>query len=257
MENIENRNESYFRDLAKKQVYAGAHYVDINCSAMADKEIDSVKWLVDVIQKDSATPLCIDSPDPAVMEIGLSLLSNGLTMINSITAEGARFKAILPLIQRYKAKIIALCIDDKGMPVTALDRLRVAEFLIENLTQGSISINDIYLDPLVKALSTDDKAGTEVLESINLIKNEFPHVHLISAISNISFGLPNRKVLNHVFLIQALTMGMDSFIIDPLDKQLMGCLIAARALLGQDRYCKDYIGAHRKGLYNFLSNKEC
>jgi len=251
-ENLEGRNEQYFREIAKRQMDAGAHYVDINCSEMADKEKDFVKWLVGTLQEISA-PLCIDSPDPAVLEIGLSLLNNGMPMINSITAERSRFKAVLPLVKRYKAKIIALCIDDKGMPVTAGDRLLVARFLVNNLVKEGISIDDIYIDPLVKALSTGDTAGTEVLESIRLIKTEFPEVHVISAISNISFGLPNRKMLNRIFLVQALTVGMDAFIIDPLDERLKGHFIAAKALVGQDRFCKDYIAAHRKGLFNSLA----
>ena len=247
-ENVEQRNVQYIRNIARRQADAGAHYLDISCTDMSD-EREAIGWLVENIQAVVNIPLCIDTPDPAAMKSGLSMVKNSQPMVNSLNGEEEHYRMILPLVLKYKTKVIALCMDDKGIPNTAEDRLQVAKRLIKGLTKSGIPFDDIYLDPLVKALSTGDIAGLEVLDSIKLIKKEFPDVHIISAISNISFGLPNRKMLNRLFLVQTMTTGMDAFIIDPLDEKLMGYLYASQALLGQDEFCKNYLSAHRRGIY--------
>lgn len=246
---VEERDAAYIQDIAQKQVGAGAQYIDVNCGTMVFNEPETMAWLVDTIQAKISAPLCLDSPNPQALEQGLSLVKNGQPMINSITAETERFSTILPLITKYKAKIVALCMDDNGMPETAEQRLVIAQKLVQDLTAAGVPESDIYLDPLVKPVSTSDKAGLEVLETIKAIKETYPKAHLICGLSNVSFGLPNRKVLNRVFMIQTMTMGMDAYILDPLDKTMMGFVYASQALLGKDQYCMQYLTAHRNGLY--------
>jgi len=249
MENVESRNAEYIRDIAKRQVEAGADHLDINCSQALGSELEVMKWLIENIQAVVDVPLCIDTPDPAVMEVGLSLAHNGQPLLNSITDEKERYEAMLPMVLKYKAKVIALCMDDKGIPPTAKDRLRVACELVKKLTEAGVADGDIYLDLLAQPLATGDRAGLEVLDAIRLVKQDHPEVHLISGLSNVSYGLPNRRVLNRIFMIQTLTVGMDAYILDPLDKTLMGYLYATQALLAQDPFCANYLAAHRKGLY--------
>ena len=249
MENVERRNAEYIRDIAKRQVEAGANYLDVNCSHPLGNEVEVMKWLIENIQAVVEAPLCIDTPDPVVMEVGLSLAHNGQPLVNSITGEEKRYKTMLPLVLKHKARVVALCMDDRGIPQTAEDRLRVACELVKKLTESGLAADDIYLDLVVQPLATGDRAGLEVLDAIRLVKQKCPGVHLISGLSNISYGLPNRKVLNRIFVLQTLTMGMDAYILDPLDKTLMGNLCAAQALLGQDPFCANYLAAYRKGLY--------
>jgi 5-methyltetrahydrofolate--homocysteine methyltransferase len=135
------------------------------------------------------------------------------------------------------------------MPTTAEDRLRIAASLVEALEKDGVAQEDIYLDPLIKPLSINDKHGREVLDAIRLIKDRFPAVHFTCGLSNISYGLPNRAVLNRLFVVQTMTAGMDSYILNPTDKAMMGLVYASRALLGQDKYCARYLKAHRSGLY--------
>ncbi|WP_227762007.1 methyltetrahydrofolate cobalamin methyltransferase [Zhaonella formicivorans] len=246
---VEGRDAEFIKDIAQKQVDAGADYVDVNCGTMVFNEPETMAWLVETIQEKVQAPLCIDSPNPKALEVGLSLAKYGQPMINSITAEKERFETILPLVTKYKAKIVALCMDDSGMPETAEDRLRIAKRLVQDLTAAGIPEDDIYLDPLVKPISTGDRAGMEVLETIYGIKALYPKVHGICGLSNISYGLPNRKVLNQAFMIQTMTMGMDAYILDPLDKTMMGFVYASQALLGKDEFCMKYLTAHRNGLY--------
>lgn len=246
---VENKDAEFIKDLAQKQVDAGANYVDVNCGTMVFNEPEMMAWLVETIQEKVTAPLCIDSPNPKALEVGLSLAKNGQPMVNSITAEKERYSTILPMVLKYKTKIVALCMDDSGMPETAEDRLKIATKLVGDLTAAGVPEDDIYLDPLVKPVSTGDKAGLEVLETIYQIKQKYPNVHGICGLSNISYGLPNRKILNQVFMVQTMTMGMDAYILDPLDKTMMGFVYASTALLGQDQFCMNYLNAHRNGLY--------
>jgi cobalamin-dependent methionine synthase I len=248
-ESVERRNTEYIRDIAKRQVEAGANYLDVNCSDMLDNELEVIRWLIENIKAVVDTPLCIDTPDPVAMEVGLSLATSGQPLVNSISGEAERYRTMLPLVAKYGAKVVALCMDDRGIPETAGDGLRVARELVKKLTDSGVAVDDIYLDLLVKPVSTVNRAGLEVLDTIRLVKQEYPGVHLISGLSNVSYGLPNRRVLNRVFMIQAMTAGTDAFILDPLDKILMGYLCASQLLLGQDPFCVNYLAAHRKGLF--------
>lgn len=240
----------FIKDIAQRQVDAGADYVDVNCGTMVFNEEETMAWLAETVQSQITVPLCFDSPNPKALERGLSLNKNGQPMINSITAEKERYATILPFVLKYKAKIVGLCMNDLGMPETSTDRLKIAYKLVGDMVAAGVPEDDIYLDPLVKPISTGDKAGEEVLETIYGIKQKYPKVHGICGLSNVSFGLPNRKILNQVFMIQTMTKGMDGYILDPLDKTMMGFVFASQALLGKDEFCMKYLSRYRDGLFD-------
>ncbi len=242
---IEQRDIEYLQDIARRQAEAGAHYIDVNAAAGGDEIINMI-WLVDLVQEVVDTPLCIDSPNPEAIKAGLSRCRKQ-AMVNSISAEKEKWDAILPLIKEYKPKVVALCMDDSGMPNTVEDRLEVTRKIISGLREVGVADNDIYLDPLVKPLGVDNKFGLEVLESTERLRATYPNVHIISGLSNISFGLPERKLINRVFMIMGAVKGMDSFILDPLDRSLMSLLTTAEAVVGQDDYCMNYISGVRAG----------
>ena len=248
-DSIENRDNSYIRNIAKQQVEAGANYLDVNCCEVLKDEMDAMRWLIDTIFEVVDVPLCIDTPNPEVMELGLSLARNGKSLVNSLTGEKERYLVMLPLALKYNAAVCALSMDDQGVSDTTHDRLRVTRKLVNDLTRDGMDLSDIYLDLLVQPVATKDRNGVEMLEAVRIVKKEFPDIHVICGLSNISYGLPNRKILNRVFMIQAMTMGVSAFILDPLDRVLMGYLYASQALLGRDEFCKSYLNAHRKGLY--------
>lgn len=221
----------------------------MNCGTMVFDEVETMEWLVNTVQEAVQVPLCIDSPNPLAIEAGLALARYGQPLVNSITGEKERYEQIFPMVLKYKTKVVALCMDDSGMPETAEDRMKVAVNLYENLTKAGVPEDDIYFDPLVKPVSTGDKAGLEVLETVRLISEKYPNVHKVCGLSNVSFGLPNRKILNQLFMVQTMTVGMDSYILNPLDKSMMGFVHAGQTLLGKDTYCTNYLTAHRNGLY--------
>ncbi|WP_425058540.1 5-methyltetrahydrofolate:corrinoid/iron-sulfur protein co-methyltransferase [Sporomusa carbonis] len=247
-EAVDTRDADTIKKIALEQAEAGAHYIDVNCGNKLDDEVEIMKWLVSTVQEAVDTPLCIDSPNPKALEAGLSLVKHGQAMINSITDEHGRFAAVLPLVLKYKTKVIALCMSDRGMPHTAGDRMQVVQSLHTKLTEAGVPEDDIYFDPLIKPISVVAGAGAEVLDTIKLIRQQYPHVHFACGLSNVSFGLPNRKMLNRLFVVQTMTLGMDGYILNPTDKGMMGFIYAAQALLGHDEFCGNYLMAYRQGL---------
>lgn len=246
---VEQRDVAFIQNLAKQQVEAGADYVDVNCGTMVHNEVETMEWLVNTIQEAVSAPLCIDTPRAEAIEAGLAAAKNGQPMVNSISAEKDRFVNVLPMVLKYKAKVVALCMGDNGIPGSVEERITIVRQLVKDLTDAGVPEDDIYLDPLITPISTGDKFGLDVLETVHFISQEYPRVHVACGLSNISYGLPNRKILNQAFMIQTMASGMDAYIMDPLDKAMMGFVHASQALLGLDPFCMGYLKAHRNGLY--------
>lgn len=243
---VARRDARALQTLAEKQIEAGADMVDVNVGTRVKTELEDMKWAIETIQEVTPAPLCIDSPNPKVLEAGLKV-HKGRALVNSTTAEKERLEEILPLIKEYNSKVVALTMDEDGIPRDVDRRYRIAAELIERLTREGLNIRDIYIDPLVKPLSTDSGVGKVVLEAIERISASFQGVHIICGLSNISFGLPKRDLLNRVFLAMAMDRGLDAVIVDPLDRKLMSTLTAAKTLLGRDEFCTDYLSAFRQG----------
>lgn len=241
---VESRDAAFIQDIAKKQVDAGATYVDVNAGTRVYDEPEALTWLVETVQAAVDTPLCIDSPNPKAIKAALKV-HKGQAMINSITAEKERYEEILPLVVEHKARIIALCMDDTGMPETAEQRLAIVDELAKGLMDAGVKLEDIFFDPLVKPISVNTTFGNEVLETIKQIHKKYPGVHTTCGLSNVSFGLPNRKLLNQAFLVMCMANGMDSVILDPLDRNIMSLLVASDALVGRDDYCINYLNFQR------------
>jgi Methionine synthase I, cobalamin-binding domain len=244
---IEAQDAATIQKIAVDQLNAGANYIDVNAGIFIGKEADYLKWLVEVVQEaTSGAPCCIDSPDPKAIEKALSV-HKGVAMINSISLEKERFKALLPVIAGTELKIVALCMSDEGMPETTDARLSIADKLINSLVQNNIPMDNIFVDPLVQPVATKDTFGVEFLEAVEKIMTTYNGVHTMCGLSNISYGLPVRKLLNQSFAVMAIDRGLDGLIINPLDRQMMANIIAAETIAGRDSYCTTYLGAYRGG----------
>lgn len=243
---ISTADRAFIQGEAKAQTDAGAHYIDVNAGTFAGKEADKLKWIVEAVQEVTDLPLSIDSPDPAVIQAILPMVKK-TPMINSITLEPSRMEGILPLVVAHKTKVIALCQAEQKMAETAEDKIRLAGLLVEKLTAAGVSLDDIHIDPLVYPLSTNPQSAGATLEAIRGIMKEFPGVHTVCGLTNVSYGLPARRLINRAFLAAAITMGLDSAIIDPTDKLLFAMLKASAMVAGKDDFCMDYIRAFREG----------
>ena len=241
---ISQNDAAYIQDVALEQVNAGANMLDVNCATQINDEPAKMAWLVKIVQGRINIPLVIDSPNPLAIESALKV-HQGQSIINSTTAEPDRINQIFPLAQKYRAGLIALCIDEKGMPKTAHDRFEIARKLYQTALDYKIPPEDLYIDPLVRPVATEPGQVNEFLDSLRMIKT-LKGVRTICGLSNVSFGLPDRKLLNATFVVMALAAGLDAAILDPTDKAVLARIKASEALLNQDEYCLNYITAHRE-----------
>jgi len=244
-EAAQKRDADFFKEIARKQVQAGAGMLDVN-GGLPGREMEILPWLVNVVQEAVGIPLCLDSADPAALRRALPLAKQR-AMINSITDEAARRQALLPLLKEFRPKVVALCLGEAGPPNTVDDRVSTAARLVDRLTAEGLALEDIYVDPCVLPISTGAEHGKALVEATGLIKARYPGVHVSEGISNVSFGLPARKLLNQVLLVLLMAQGLDAAIVDPCDPQLMMNIRAAEALLARDEFCAHFIQAFRDG----------
>ena len=245
---IVERDEEYIRSLAKKQADAGAAYIDVCASTAADIELDTLKWLIGLVQEATETPIAIDSPSAQVCAAAIKFC-NKPGMINSVSMEGDKVERIFPVIADTSWNCMALLSDDMGIPKTAEKRLEVFDALMKKAGAYGIAAERLYIDPLVEMLCTSEDGIAKITATMRKIKELYPAIHLTGGASNISFNLPARKYINRGFIILAMNAGLDSAILDPLNKDMIGLIYATEALLGQDEFCMEYIGAFREGIF--------
>jgi 5-methyltetrahydrofolate--homocysteine methyltransferase len=245
---IETQDAGSIAKIARDQKEKGAHYIDVNAGVFVGQEPALLRWLVATVQGAVDTPCCIDSPDPRAIEAAMAV-HKGTAMINSISLEKERYERLLPVVAGSKSKVVALCMSDEGMPETAEQRMAIADQLINGLAKSGVPLGDIYVDPLVQPVSTNNAFGVEFLQAIERITQAFPGIHTMCGLSNISFGLPERKFINQTFMVMAISKGLDGAILNPLDARMMGCIITAEMLMGRDAYCMNYLKAYRANLF--------
>jgi len=243
-EAVEKRDADFIVGTAQAQAEAGAHYIDVNAGTFLKEEGECLCWLVETIQQAVDLPLCLDSPDPGALT-GAMKRHKGVPMINSISLEEERFRSLLPVVASQPCHVVALCMAQRSMPVTVGERVKAGAELIHKLTNEGIPLERIYVDPLVQPVSVDTRMGTAALGAIQGIMKEFPGVNTICGLSNVSFGLPRRRLINRHFLALCMASGLSAAILDPTDRELMATLLTVDMLLGRDEYCGDFIEAYQ------------
>ena len=251
---VKNHDADFIKNLAQMQFQAGATYIDVNAGTLTSGEPEALEWLTQIVQESVDAPISFDTPNPEALDRALKVydISKGQPMINSITAESERYAKILPFVLEHKAKIIALAMDDTGIQQDPEKRLSVARNLVQKLISDGVALDDIYVDPLTFPIGTGSDVAVSMLDIIEKLMAEFPGVHTIAGLSNISHGMPARKILNQTMTILAMGKGMDAGIIDPNDRYLMALIASAEALLGRDDYCMNYITLSREGAFEGL-----
>ena len=174
-------------------------------------------------------------------------LVNNKPLVNSISLEKDRFDPMVKYLAGKECRIIALCMDDSGMPKTVEDIFNRAQSLVIELEKAGFKRDDIFIDPLIQPISVDIKNGTIAMQAVSKIVNEIKGVHVTGGLSNVSYGLPQRRIINRCFLAMMIAHGYDSAIMDPLDKDIMALMNTAEMIKGNDDYCMKYIKAVRAG----------
>ena len=249
-EAIQARDVEFIKTLAKDQVDAGAGLLDVNGGVAGGNEIEDLLWLIDVVMGVTDMQLMVDSASPAALEAGVqSIIDKGgkVPFINSISGEQPRIDTVLPLIEKYKCPVVGLCLSDEGIPPTAEDRFAVAQKLFDLCSGAGLPGADLWIDPLVMAISADPTAAQVTMDTLKLVKERLP-VRTTGGLSNVSFGLPNRALLNRTFVAMCAGLGIDGAVLDVRNAAMMAAVKAIEALRGEDNFCGSYLKAHRAGI---------
>ena len=241
---LHSRDAGALIELARKQLEGGASVLDINASMLMDDEEDSAVWAADTITDALSIPIAFDSPSTGVLLRSISRFG-GDAFCNSLTCDDDVLGDGLPAIAEAGAGVFIMLKSAAGIPDTAGGRIELAERAVSRCEKAGIPPERVYLDPLFSPLATTQGGLAIVLETIVLLSEHFPACNRIGGLSNISFGLPMRRLLNRTFLAMAVAAGLTAVICDPTDEKLMETLKVAEALTGLDPGCRDLLGYHR------------
>lgn len=237
---IADKDAELIKERARKQAEAGATFLDVCASVEEDVEVETLKWMIDLVQEVTDTPICVDSPSAKSCVAAIPFCKRP-GLVNSVSLEGDKIDTIFPVIADTDWECVALLCDNDGIPDSVERRMKVFHGIMEKAKEYGIAPSRLHIDPLVVTLSTDETALTVFADCCRQIKAEYPEIHITSGLSNISFGLPVRKNINQAFMVLAMNAGMDSAIVDPTNKNMIGMIYATDALLERDEYCLNYI----------------
>lgn len=237
---IAEKDAHLIRERARMQAEAGATFLDVCASVEEAVEVETLKWMIDLVQEVTDTPICVDSPSARSCVAAIPFCKRP-GLINSVSLEGDKIDTIFPVIADTDWECVALLCDNDGIPDSVERRMKIFFGIMEKAKQYGIAPSRLHIDPLVVTLGTDQTALTVFADCCRRIKYEYPEIHITSGLSNISFGLPVRKNINQAFMVLAMNAGMDSAIVDPTNKNMIGMIYATNALLERDEYCLQYI----------------
>ncbi len=249
-EAIAKRDAEFIKQRARIQAEAGATFIDCCASVPEAEEVETLHWMIDCIQEVTDLPISVDSPSTEVLAQAYKFCKRP-GLFNSVSGEGNKIDTIFPIMaqpENAKWEVIALLSDDTGIPKSAEDRLKVFDKIMAKAKEYGISPKRIHIDPLVEMLCTSEDGIAMNVEVMQSVRKQYPNIHITAAVSNISFNLPVRKLVNLGFTVLAMNAGLDSAILDPTNRDMLGLIYATEALLGQDEFCMEYIGAYREGL---------
>lgn len=249
-EAIAGRDKAFLQNLARAQAMAGADFIDVNVGTSygsGHSGTATMEWLVDVVQEATDKPLAIDSDTPDIIEAATRKYRGERLIINSITAEPAKLESVGPLAAKQQSLLIALAMGEDGIPDSVEERLSACDLIVTYLAKLGIPAERLLFDPLVLPIAVDSNQGLVTLKTIEEIKSRYPDARTVMGLSNISYSLPNRKLINRAFLLMAAHAGLDAVILDPLDTEIMSLVKTADMLIGRDPSCRSYLRAYRKG----------
>lgn len=238
-EEIREGKTALLKSEALSQVNAGADILDINVAVPGTDEAAAMAEAITAVQNLVQVPLCLDSPNPAALEAGLKKY-HGKALVNSVNAEDSVLDKVLPIVKRYGAAVVALCMDEKGIPETAEGRIAAARKILQRAQEFGIARENIIIDCLTLTASTDSSAPRITLSSVERV-HELLKLPTVLGVSNISFGLPCRPSLNSAFLSASISRGLDAAIINPLDSRMTDAFRASAVISGRDPGAQKYI----------------
>lgn len=241
---LRNKEFDYILSQALEQEEAGAQILDVNVGLPDIDEADMMKETVVRLQNVCALPLQIDTGNLEALENALRLY-NGKPMVNSVNGKLDSMESVFPLIQKYGAVVVGLCLDESGIPSTSKERLAIAQKIVKKAQEYGIQKKDIVIDGLAMTISSQSDGALVTLDTLQKVKEEL-NVSTILGVSNISFGLPQREIINSYFLSMALQSGLSCAMINPNNEMMKKAFDASMALMNQDAQCMHYISSYSK-----------
>ncbi|HBD64840.1 MAG TPA: homocysteine methyltransferase [Clostridiales bacterium] len=238
-EALKNNDMDYILKQGVSQVEAGAEILDVNVGLREIDQKETMAKLVKALQTVTDAPLQIDSSEPEVIEAGLRYY-NGKAIVNSVNGEEKVLESILPIVKKYGAAVVGLTLDERGIPDNAADRYEIAEKIVKKAESFGISREDVYIDALTLTCSAQQKEVAETIKTLEMVKKGLG-AKTVLGVSNISFGMPNRGLINETFLAIAMAAGLDLPIINPNDAAMMDKVYAFNVLYNHDKGSKEYI----------------
>ena len=242
---LKARDFEYVSKEAWAQVQAGADIIDVNVGMTGVDEVVLLTQAVQALMETAGVPLCIDSKNPNAIQAALDVYQ-GKPLINSVNGEERSLKEILPMAKEYGAAVIGLPTDESGISNNPQSRLKIASTIVERAERVGMHSEDIIIDCLAMAVGADSKAGLVTIQTIQKVKAELG-VNITLGASNISFGLPNRNLLNSAFLAIAIVTGVNCPIVDVA--KVRPIVVSADLIMGHDEYATRYIQAYRQAQY--------
>ncbi len=245
---IQKNDKGVVQDLAKRQLAAGANVLDVNVGPASADPAGAMKWLVDTIQEAVVATLAIDSPKPPVVEAGVKACKKP-PIINSTDGSPDKLAALVALAAEYKAGLIGLCMDDRGIPSSVDGRLEIGMKILAACTEAGVEPQNVHLDPVilpVKFSQPQFAVGFETLRQLKQLSD--PPPQLVVGLSNSSQGCVDRHIINRTTLVMGIACGLNEAIMDPFDTELMHAMITAELLMNKQIYCDSYIDAYMKSL---------
>jgi len=229
---------------AHRQIEAGAQVLDVNAGIPGGDEPVLLSGAVRAVMEAAQVPICIDTANPDALQAALEIYP-GKALINSTTAEAKMMERVFPLAKQYGAAVIGVITDENGIPATPQDRLEVARKLMNRAGEYGIPPEDVVIDCLALTVGADHNAGRVTLDSLQLVRQELG-LNLSLGASNVSFGLPDRKIINVAYLALAVARGLTAAITDPTVPEVQTTILACDLLMGRDEYSMHWIQAFRK-----------
>ena len=228
---------------AVAQVEAGAQMLDVNAGVPMVDEPALLVATIKAVSEVTDVPICIDSSVIEALEAALAAYE-GKALVNSVTAEGERMDRILPVVKKYGAAVIGMSNDETGITMVPQERVEIARRIVERAKYYGIPPEDVIIDPIAMTVAADPQAGLVTLETMRLIKEQLGN-NMTCGASNVSFGLPDRHILNAAFFPVAMHAGLTCAITNPLVSEVRKAVQASDLLLGHDEYAMNWISAFR------------
>lgn len=241
---IVDKDEDAIKKLALEQEQCGANILDINVGPATREQADAMKWLVQCVESVSKLPLALDNPKLSVISEVIPECNNKV-IINSTKADPEPLMQYIELCMKHNAGLIGLTMDASGIPSDVDTRVALGATVLMTCLEAGMHNDDIFIDPIILPVNCDQQQPTNVMEMMRqLVMLNDPRPHIVLGLSNVSQGTPNRSLINRIYCSMAIAAGLDSAILDPMDKELMDAVITAEMLLGKQIYCDSYLTAY-------------